>query len=73
MIIPIRCFTCGEIIADKWLFYENELKKVTTEETIINVKSKTIKTKTPEGKILDHLEVDKYCCRRMFLGHVDIN
>ncbi|MHA1310904.1 MAG: DNA-directed RNA polymerase subunit N [Candidatus Helarchaeota archaeon] len=26
MIIPIRCFTCGKIIADKWEIYEERVK-----------------------------------------------
>ncbi|MBD3228260.1 MAG: DNA-directed RNA polymerase subunit N [Candidatus Lokiarchaeota archaeon] len=25
MIIPIRCFTCGKIIADKWETYEERV------------------------------------------------
>ena len=24
------------------------------------------------GKVLDSLGVERYCCRRMFLGHVDL-
>jgi DNA-directed RNA polymerase subunit N len=24
------------------------------------------------GKVLDELKVKRYCCRRMFLGHVDL-
>ena len=25
MIIPIRCFTCGKVLADKWNEYEKSL------------------------------------------------
>jgi DNA-directed RNA polymerase subunit N (RpoN/RPB10) len=28
--------------------------------------------KTIEGKILDELGLERYCCRRMVLGHVDM-
>lgn len=28
MLVPIRCFTCGKVIADKWKAYERELKKL---------------------------------------------
>ncbi|MHA1230623.1 MAG: DNA-directed RNA polymerase subunit N [Candidatus Helarchaeota archaeon] len=27
MIIPIRCFTCGKVIADKWEIYEERVNK----------------------------------------------
>ncbi|MHA1268898.1 MAG: DNA-directed RNA polymerase subunit N [Candidatus Helarchaeota archaeon] len=26
MIIPIRCFTCGKIIADKWEIYKERIE-----------------------------------------------
>ena len=40
MIIPVRCFTCGKILGDKWEQY-NELKskyKNSSDDTIINIK-----------------------------------
>jgi len=70
MIIPVRCFTCGTVVADKWLFYKNELKK-NKEDTIINVNAKTIQ-QTPEGKALDKIKLKRYCCRRTMLSHVDL-
>jgi hypothetical protein len=36
MIIPIRCFTCNEVIAHKWEEYINELQKAYLEEDIKN-------------------------------------
>jgi DNA-directed RNA polymerase subunit N len=55
MYFPIRCFTCGSVLADK---YEDYAKKV------------------KEGKgpatVLDELGVERYCCRRMFLSHVEV-
>lgn len=55
MIIPVRCFTCGKLIGDKW------------EEFARRVKS----GESPE-KILDSLGLIRYCCRRMFLSHVEV-
>ena len=69
MIVPVRCFTCGNILADKWNFYRNELKQ--SEDTIINVNAKTVQ-KTPEGKALDKVGLKRYCCRRVMLSHVDL-
>lgn len=71
MIIPVRCFTCGNVIADKWNFYQKELKK-NKEDTIINVNAKTVQ-QTPEGKALDKLGLKRYCCRRAMLSHVDLH
>ena len=28
MIIPIKCFTCGKILADKYQFYVREVRKI---------------------------------------------
>ena len=73
MIIPIRCFTCGKILGDKWNYYKSELEKINPggEDTVINTNAKTLK-QTPEGKILDKLQLDRYCCRRILLGNTDL-
>ena len=69
MIVPVRCFTCGNILADKWNFYMNELKQ--SEDTIINVNAKTVQ-KTQEGIALDKIRLKRYCCRRVMLSHVNL-
>jgi DNA-directed RNA polymerase subunit N (RpoN/RPB10) len=38
MIIPIRCFSCGAVVADA----------------------------------LDQVGLVRYCCRRMYVGHLDL-
>ena len=72
MIIPVRCFTCGKVLADKWEDY-NKLKikynKNKDEDTIIDI---TNVKKTPEGKAMDELNIQRMCCRRMFLGQTDL-
>ncbi|CAG0883004.1 unnamed protein product [Cyprideis torosa] len=55
MIIPIRCFTCGKVIGNKWEAYLGLLQADYT-----------------EGDALDALNLKRYCCRRMLLGHVDL-
>ena len=79
MIIPIRCFTCNNIIAHLWEKYLEEIQK----KKINDMNDNTIKTrfvdtdqleeKTIEGKILDQLKLKRYCCRRMFLSCVDLS
>ena len=28
MIIPIKCFTCGNVLADKYRYYQEEVRKM---------------------------------------------
>ena len=28
MIIPVKCFTCGTVLADKYRYYQAEVKKI---------------------------------------------
>jgi DNA-directed RNA polymerase subunit N len=55
MEIPVRCFTCGKLIGDKWEEYKERVKK-----------------REPPEKVLDDLGLVRYCCRRMFLSHVEL-
>jgi DNA-directed RNA polymerase subunit N (RpoN/RPB10) len=71
MIIPVRCWTCGKVLADKYETYKKFVVKYkgNTEETIINVSN--VK-KTAEGKALDELKLKRYCCRNVMLSHVEL-
>jgi DNA-directed RNA polymerase subunit N len=66
MIIPIRCFTCGKIIGDAYKEYE---KRYAEYKNLINSREKP--KETPK-QILDDLGIDRYCCRRMILTHVEL-
>jgi DNA-directed RNA polymerase subunit N (RpoN/RPB10) len=68
MIIPIKCFTCGTVLADKYRFYVERIKESKREETYFG---KTTE-KSLEGKLMDHLKLYKACCRRHMLTHIDI-
>ena len=77
MIIPIKCFTCGKVLADKHRFYLEQVrkKKLTSDmktEAVIYLTSEYI-DKTPEGEVLDNLGLTRMCCRRHILTHVDID
>ena len=76
MIIPVKCFTCGEVLANKYRFYLIEVrrKKMDTKLEIDKVLylTKQFHDKTPEGEVLDELGLNKMCCRRHMLTHVDI-
>lgn len=54
MLFPVRCFTCGSVIGDRYDEYKDLAKK------------------SGNAAALDKMNVTRYCCRRMFLSHVDI-
>ena len=81
MIIPVKCFTCGMVIADKYRYYLAEVRKkklakngngesVDIDKVVYFTKE--FRDKTSEGEVLDELNLTKMCCRRHFLTHVDI-
>lgn len=76
MIIPIKCFTCGEVLADKYQYYLEQVRRkkinkgVNVDKLLYLTKEQT--DKTPEGEVLDELTLNKMCCRRHMLTHVDI-
>lgn len=76
MIIPIKCFTCGKVLADKYRYYQREVRKIKLSRDMqvndIVYLTKEFSEKTPEGEILDKLNLTRYCCRRHILTHVDI-
>lgn len=76
MIIPIKCFTCGKVIADKYRYYVEEVRKKKLERDIdvhkVVYLTTEFRDKTPEGEVMDDLGLKKMCCRRHILSHVDI-
>ena len=77
MIIPIKCFTCGTVLADKYEYYYQEVRKqkqikmnVQVDKVVYLTKSNS--EKTVNGHVLDSLNLTKMCCRRHMLTHVDI-
>lgn len=76
MIIPVKCFTCGFVIANKYRYYQEEVRKRKMAKSL-DVEAVTYLTrenteKAPEGEVLDEMGITKMCCRRHFLTHVDI-
>jgi DNA-directed RNA polymerase subunit N (RpoN/RPB10) len=75
MIIPIRCMNCGMVLADKWLYYKqkvmNEKKSNGASESAIYMDGKTV-PQTIELKVLQELGLNRYCCRKHMLTHVDL-
>ena len=55
MLIPVRCWSCGKVVAH---LYKNYTERTTAGED-------------PE-EVLDELKLRRYCCRRMFVGQIDL-
>jgi DNA-directed RNA polymerase subunit N (RpoN/RPB10) len=76
MIIPVKCFTCGMILADKYRFYLGEVRKKKLAKGLkvdkVVYLTKDNMEKTAEGEVLDELRLYNMCCRRHMLTHVDI-
>lgn len=77
MLLPVRCFTCGRVIADKWDYYSKKVEE--TKKKVEEAKTKKSDDENElafydkyHGKILDDLGLTKLCCRRHMLGHVDL-
>jgi DNA-directed RNA polymerase subunit N (RpoN/RPB10) len=76
MIIPVKCFTCGNVLADKYRFYLNEVRRIKIAQgmkvdKVVYLTKENVE-KTPEGSVLDDLGLKNVCCRRHMLTHVDI-
>jgi DNA-directed RNA polymerase subunit N (RpoN/RPB10) len=83
MIIPIKCFTCGMVLADKYRYYCEEVRKKKLSKKLnskddshdidkVMYLTREFHDKTPEGEVLDELGLNKMCCRTKLLTHVDI-
>ena len=73
MLIPVKCFTCGKVIANKYPIYLQRLAllKKDKKDTLKYLDTDKIE-KTEEGRVLDELGLVDICCRRHMLTHVDI-
>jgi len=76
MIIPVKCFTCGNVLANKYMYYVREVRKLKVsrdqeQDSVVYLTKSNIE-KTPEGVVLDSMGLTKICCRRHMLTHVDI-
>jgi DNA-directed RNA polymerase subunit N (RpoN/RPB10) len=86
MIIPIKCVTCGNVLADKYRYYVEQVRKKKMEEqsqTKTSDGSKSINKviyytkdmankETPEAEVLNYLKLTNVCCRRVMMTHVDV-
>ena len=65
-MIYYRCPTCKTLLANKQLIFEKDIKKICG-DTKLNEQDKNEQKK----KLLDRLELTRYCCRMKMLTYVD--
>jgi DNA-directed RNA polymerase subunit N len=56
MMIPVRCFTCGNVVAEHWEAF----------------KARTQEDGEDPAEVLDDLGITRHCCRRMLVSHKDL-
>jgi DNA-directed RNA polymerase subunit N (RpoN/RPB10) len=83
MIIPVKCFTCGKVIGDKYRFYLELVRESKTGGSGGSIDEVVYLTPdglggvgdshtTAQADAMDRIGIVKMCCRRHFLTHVDI-
>ena len=80
MIIPVRCPTCGLVVADKYRYYQKKCKEIEEEERKELAKSgkAPMNVAGPNGLIgpstahvLDDMGIKRLCCRRVMMTSTD--
>ena len=66
-MLYFKCPTCKTVLADKQLIYEKEMELITK-----NSKLTEDERNDAKRKLLDSLELVRYCCRTRMLTFVDL-
>lgn len=78
MIIPVRCMTCGKVLADKWEAYTQRCNDADGGDGKAKAEGQSTPHpsrggKTVHGRILDELGIVNICCRIAMQTHVDMS
>ena len=74
MIIPIRCFTCGKVLADKYDQFVIRSQQMEQEAAAQDKKDHSYEAfdRVSKNALLNEMGLTRYCCRRHMLGQVDM-
>jgi len=88
MLIPVKCYSCGKVLANKYVYFQNQLeikKKELKQNSVNNINDNndnndplfininaTIVKKTIAGEIMDDLGLIRICCRKTLLTSINI-
>ncbi len=70
-MLPPRCFTCGHVLADIELEYEDKLNEIDN-NIRLNDEQKFEEKKKIINKLLPGRWLKRYCCRTRLLSYVDL-
>ena len=62
MLPPVRCFSCGKELSSVYNNYKQLIYNFSKEEN----------DETPQKRALDKLKIERYCCRTLMLGTVEL-
>ena len=82
MLIPVKCYSCGKVLANKYVYFQNqleikkkELKKNSVDDNsdplFIDINAPIVK-KTIAGEIMDDLGLIRIWCRKTLLTSINI-
>ena len=71
MIIPIRCFTCGKVIGSKYSQYKKLISEKKDDNNLV-INNNNIDKVNDNKEIFSKLSIDRYCCKRILLSHIDL-
>jgi DNA-directed RNA polymerase I, II, and III subunit RPABC5 len=81
MIIPVRCVTCNKVISDKWEWFNEQLAASAPRDARGDpgdpgLGDDALDRDSPvaarKRELMDALGLVRYCCRRHFMGQVDL-
>lgn len=74
MIIPVRCVTCGKVLADKFRHYQRRCEDLHAKDPKAPADPADRadpKDSTAAARVLDEMKITRICCRRHMLTNVD--
>lgn len=72
MICPVRCFTCGRVLADKIKYFQKKREEIFGKNASPILDNADQDEERQMGILLDELGLNLMCCRRHILTHVDL-
>ena len=70
-MLPPRCFTCGHVLANLELEYEENLQQIDNDIKLNDVQKSEYKRKLVD-KLLPGRWKKRYCCRARLITYVDL-
>lgn len=74
MIVPVRCFNCGKVLAHLWEPYQHKLQEATNGTELEKEKKILVigedQPESIECRAMNELGITKMCCRTTMMGTV---